>query len=83
MEIHYDKQHLKLFNQLSELLHTQYQMPPLRSNEVGYYGANAAVFKQENIGGLRKGPARSQKFYGEIRKISDIPFDVDRVSQLN
>ena len=23
-----------------------------------------------------------KKFYGEIRKISDIPFDVDRVSQL-
>ena len=81
---YYDKQHLKLFNQLSELLRTQYHMPLVRSNEVAYYGANAAfVFKQ--------GSKRSEyeealpdlkKFYGEIRKISDIPFDVDRVSQL-
>jgi hypothetical protein len=81
---YYDKQHLKLFNQLSELLRTQYQMPPLRSNEVAYYGANAAfVFKQ---GKERKDYAKAlpdlKKFYGEIRKISDIPFDVDRVSQL-
>ena len=81
---YYDKQHLKLFNQLSELLRTQYQMPPLRSNEVAYYGANAAfVFKQ---GKERKDYTKAlpdlKKFYGEIRKISDIPFDVDRVSQL-
>jgi hypothetical protein len=81
---YYDKQHLKLFNQLSELLRKQYQMPPLRSNEVAYYGANAAfVFKQ---GKERKDYEKAlpdlKKFYGEIRKISDIPFDVDRVSQL-
>jgi hypothetical protein len=81
---YYDKQHLKLFNQLSELLRTQYQMPPLRSNEVAYFGANAAfVFKQ---GKERKDYEKAlpdlKKFYGEIRKISDIPFDVDRVSQL-
>src|SRR4051794_17094289 len=44
---YYDKQHLKLFNQLSELLRTQYHMPLVRSNEVAYYAANAAfVFKQ-------------------------------------
>lgn len=81
---YYEKQHLKLFNELSELLRTQYQMPPLRSSEVAYYGANAAfVFKQ---GKERKDYEKAlpdlKKFYGEIRKISDIPFDVDRVSQL-
>lgn len=81
---YYDKQHLKLFNQLSELMRTQYHMPPLRSNEVAYFGANAAfVFKQ---GKERKDYEKAlpdlKKFYSEIRKISDIPFDVDRVSQL-
>src|SRR6476660_8983679 len=80
---YYDKQHLKLFNQLSELLRTQYQMPPLRSNEVAYYGANAAfVFKQgKDRKDYEKALPDLRRFYGEIRKISDIPFDVDRVAQ--
>ena len=59
-------------------------MPPLRSNLVAYYAADAAfVFK--------KGHERSDyeqalpeliKFYGAIRKMSDIPFDVDRAARL-
>lgn len=81
---YYDKQHLKLFNQLSELLRTQYHMPLVRSNEVAYYGANAAfVFKQgSQRSDYEKALPDLKKFYTEIRKISDIPFDVDRVSQL-
>src|SRR5882762_2690328 len=44
---YYEKRRLQLFNQLAELLRTQYRMSPLRSNQVAYYGANAAfVFKQ-------------------------------------
>ena len=44
---YYDKQRLRLFNELSELLRTQYHMPLIRSNHVAYYAANAAfVFKQ-------------------------------------
>jgi len=43
---YYEKQRLRLFNQLSELLRTQYHMPLIRSNQVAYYAANAAfVFK--------------------------------------
>src|SRR6185369_3443650 len=43
---YYEKQRLQLFNQLSELLRTQYHMPLVRSKEVAYYAANAAfVFK--------------------------------------
>jgi hypothetical protein len=81
---YYEKEHLKLFNQLSELLRTQYHMPPIRSNEVAYYGANAAfIFKQgQERADYEKALPDLKKFYGEIRKISDIPFDVDRVSQL-
>lgn len=81
---YYDQEHLRLFNQLSELLRTQYHLPPLRSNEVAYYGANAAfVFKQgKERPDYEKALPDLRKFYGEIRKISDVPFDVDRVSQL-
>ena len=81
---YYNKEHVKLFNQLSELLRTQYHMSLIRSNEVAYHAANAAfTFKK---GGKRSDYEKAlpdlKKFYAEIRKISDIPFDVDRVSQL-
>jgi hypothetical protein len=81
---YYDKERLKLFNQLSELLRTQYHMPLLRSNEVAYFGANAAfVFKQgKQRSDYEQALPDLKKFYGEIRKVSDVPFDVDRVSQL-
>jgi hypothetical protein len=81
---YYEKQHLKLFNQLSELLRTQYHMPPIRSNEVAYHAANAAfIFKAgKTRSDYEKALPDLKKFYGEIRKVSDIPFDVDRVSEL-
>jgi len=43
---YYEKERVRLFNELSELLRTQYHMPLIRSNQVAYYAANAAfVFK--------------------------------------
>src|ERR1700730_16917991 len=81
---YYERRRLSLFNQLAELLRTQYHMPPVRSNLVAYYAADAAfVFK--------KGAQRSDyeqalpdlvKFYSAIRKMSDIPFDEDRAARL-
>jgi hypothetical protein len=81
---YYEKQRLRLFNELSDLLRTQYNMPLVRSNLVAYYAANAAfVFK--------KGKQRSDyeqalpdliKFYQSVRNISDIPFDVERAARL-
>ena len=81
---YYERRRLSLFNQLAELLRTQYHMPPVRSNLVAYYAADAAfVFK--------KGAQRSDyekalpdlvKFYRAIRKMSDIPFDEDRAARL-
>ena len=81
---YYEKQQVRLFKQLTELLRTQYHMPLVRSNQVAYYAANAAfVFKQ---GRERKDYEKALpdliKFYAEIRKLSDIPFDVDRVAGL-
>jgi hypothetical protein len=81
---YYEKEQVRLFNQLAELLRTQYHMPLVRSNQVAYYAANAAfVFKQ---GRERKDYEKALpdliKFYAEIRKLSDIPFDVDQVARL-
>jgi len=81
---YYEKERVQLFNQLSELLRTQYDMPFIRSNQVAYYAANAAFVFQ-------KGKQRSDyekalpdlvKFYQSLRNMSDIPFDVDRAAHL-
>jgi hypothetical protein len=81
---YYDKQRVKLFRELAELLRSQYNMPFVRSNKVAYHAANAAVVFQ-------RGKQRSHyekalpdlvKFYQSIREMSDIPFDVDKVSKL-
>jgi len=81
---YYEKERVQLFNQLSELLRTQYDMPLIRSNQVAYYAANAAFVFQ-------KGKQRSDyeealpdlvKFYQSLRNMSDIPFDVDRAARL-
>jgi hypothetical protein len=81
---YYEKQRVKLFNQLAELLRTQYRMSTLRSNQVAYYGANAAfVFKQgHQRSDYEKALPDLVKFYDAIRKLSDIPFDINRAARL-
>jgi len=81
---YYEKQRLRLFSQLAELTRTQYNMPLVRSNQVAYHAANAAfVFKQgKQTSEYEKALPDLVKFYTEIRKLSDIPFDVDRVARL-
>lgn len=81
---YYGKQRLKLFNELSELLRTQYHMPLARSNLVAYYAANAAFTFKKGSGraDYEKALPDLVKFYTAIRKMSDIPFDVDRVARL-
>jgi hypothetical protein len=81
---YYDKKQVQLFNQLSELLRTQYHMPLVRSNQVAYYAASAAfTFKDGKTDkDYEKALPDLVKFYGAIRKMSDIPFDVNRVARL-
>src|SRR5437660_9637961 len=44
---YYEKQRVRLFNQATELLRTQYHMTPVKANLVAYYAANAAfIFKE-------------------------------------
>lgn len=81
---YYERQRLRLFKELSELLRTQYNMPLVRSNQVAYYAANAAfVFKKgKQRPDYEKALPDLVRFYQSIRKMSDIPFDVDRAARL-
>jgi hypothetical protein len=81
---YYAKQPFVLFTQLGELMRTQYKLPFFRSNLLAYYAARAAfVFKDgKNRADYEKALPDLIKFYSEIRSISDIPFDVEKVSKL-
>lgn len=81
---YYEKRRISLFNELAELLRTQYNMPLIRSNVVAYRAAKAAVVFQ-------RGKQRSDyekalpdliSFYSSIRAMSDEPFDVNRAAKL-
>jgi hypothetical protein len=81
---YYEKERLRLFRQLSELLRTQFNMPLVRSNRVAYYAADAAfVFKKgKQRSDYEKALPALTKFYESVRTMSDIPFDVNRAAGL-
>jgi hypothetical protein len=81
---YYRRERLKLFNELTELLRTQYHLPLLRSNLVAYQASKAAfVFKDgRDRSDYEKALPNLVKFYSEIRKVSDTAFDVNRAAQL-
>ena len=81
---YYEKERLRLFTELGEMLRTQYNMPFIRSNLVAYYAANAAfVFKRgKQRSDYEKALPDLVKFYQAIRKVSDSPFDVERAARL-
>lgn len=81
---YYEKERLRLFSELGELLRTQYDMPFVRSNLVAYYAANAAfVFKRgKERSDYEKALPDLIKFYNAIRKVSDSPFDVEKAARL-
>jgi hypothetical protein len=81
---YYAKQQVKLYNQLTELLRTQYNLPFVRSNTVAYQAARAAfVFKGgHNRQEYEKALPYLVSFYTSIHKVSDIPFDVGRAARL-
>ncbi|MBI3950889.1 MAG: hypothetical protein HY314_10605 [Acidobacteria bacterium] len=81
---YYDRKPLQLFNQLTELMRTQYRLPFARSNAVAYQAAKAAfVFKDgRNRADYEKALRNLVNFYAAIRKVSDVPFDVDRAARL-
>jgi hypothetical protein len=81
---YYGRERVKLFNQLSELLRTQYHIPLARSIQMSYYAANASLTFKDGKGraDYEKALPDLIKFYGAFHKMSDISFNVDRVARL-
>jgi hypothetical protein len=81
---YYQKERLKLFNEMTELLRTQYNLPLIRSNTVAYQASKAAfVFKDgHKREDYEKALPNLINFYREIRNVSDVNFDVNRAAQL-
>jgi hypothetical protein len=81
---YYSRERLKLYNQMTELLRTQYNLPFIRSNAVAYQASRAAfVFKDgHNRKEYEKALPHLVKFYSSVREVSDVPFDVDRTARL-
>lgn len=81
---YYEKRPVRLYFELGELLRSQYNMTLFRSNLVAFHATKAAfVFKR---GKQRSDYERALpdlvKFYQSILQMSDTPFDVNRVAQL-
>jgi hypothetical protein len=81
---YYDRKQVKLFNEMSELLRTQYNLPYIRSNAVAYQAARAAfVFKDgHNRAEYERALPYLVKFYRSVREVGDVPFDVERAAKL-
>ena len=81
---YYEKQQVRLFNQLAELLRKQYNMPLVRSNRVAYHAAKAAfIFKDgKQRSDYERALPNLVDFYRSVRDVSDTPFDVNRAARL-
>src|SRR5215471_6223421 len=81
---YYEKQRVRLFTEMTELLRTQYHLTPVKSNVVAYYAANAAfVFKEgKQRSDYEKALPDLITFYSYLHRMSDIDFDVYKVSKL-
>lgn len=81
---YYEKREARLFNQLTELLRTQYDLPFVRSNKVAYNAARAAfVFKKGRTrADYEKALPYLVDFYSDIRNVSDAEFDTDKAASL-
>lgn len=81
---YYAKERVQLFNQMTELLRSQYDMPFATSNAVAYQAARGAfVFKDgKKREDYEKALPHLVKFYEEVRRGSDISFDVEKAARL-
>ncbi|MFN0107700.1 MAG: hypothetical protein ACKVZH_02515 [Blastocatellia bacterium] len=81
---YYAKERLKLFNQLAELMRSQYRMPFATSNTVAYQAAQAAfVFKEgKKREDYEKALPNLVKFYQAIHDGADVDFDVEKAAKL-
>lgn len=81
---YYDRQPVKLFFQLAELLRAQFKLPWLRSHVVAYHAAKAAfVFKDgSRRADYEKALPDLMRYYRALRKVSTTPFDIEQTAKL-
>jgi hypothetical protein len=81
---YYDKERLRLFNEMAVLLRHQYHMPLLRSYVVGFHAAKGAfIFKDgANRSDYERALPDLIDYYAAIRRISDTRFDVGQAAHL-
>jgi len=81
---YYERERLRLFRQLAELMRTQYRMPFWRSNRTALSAARAAfVFKDgRSRADYERALPDLVNFYSDIRSASTTDFDVQRAAQL-
>jgi hypothetical protein len=81
---YYDHESAQLFFELAELLRTQFHFPLLRSYRTAYFAARAAfIFKDGNTrADYNKALPALVSYFGAIRSIGNITFNVQRVAKL-
>ena len=81
---YYDRQPVKLFFQLAELLRAQFNLPWLRSYVVAYHAAKAAfVFKDgRSRADYEKALPDLIRYFRAIHKVSTTPFDIEQEAKL-
>jgi hypothetical protein len=81
---YYDRERVRLFLELAQLLRTQYGLPFLRSNVVAYRAAHAAfVFKDgHERADYERALPDLVAFYAALRDVSTTPFDADEAARL-
>jgi hypothetical protein len=81
---YYDRERVRMFREMTELLEKQYHLPFWRRQLVAFYAAKGAfVFKD---GRMREDYEKAlpdvEKFIGEIRDVSTTDFDVKEAARL-
>ena len=81
---YYNRERVKMYGQLTELLETQYKFPFWRRQLVAFYAAKAAfVFKDgKSRPDYEKALPDLTKFYEQIRDVSTTEFDPKRAAEL-
>jgi hypothetical protein len=81
---YYDRREGRLFQEMAQLLRTQYHLPLLRSYVVAYQAARGAfVFKRGRVRAeYERALPYLERYYGAIRAVSDTPFDSQRAARL-
>jgi hypothetical protein len=81
---YYNRESVQLFFELAELLRTQFHFPLLRSYRTAYFAARAAfIFKDgSSRADYNKALPALVSYFGAIRGIGNITFNVQRVAKL-